>query len=165
MLDIDILWLIGDLVVCGFGLLDVLCYVKLFGNSVCLVLGNYDLYLLVVFVGISCNKFKDWLILFFEVLDVDELLNWLCCQLLLQVDEEKKLIMVYVGIILQWDLQMVKECVCDVEVVLLSDLYLFFFDVMYGDMLNNWLLELSGLVWLCFIINVFICMCYCFFNG
>lgn len=75
----DIFWLMGDLVVCGLGLLDVLCYVKFLGDSVCLVLGNYDLYLLVVFVGISCNKLKDCLILLLEVLDVDELFNWLRC--------------------------------------------------------------------------------------
>lgn len=73
--------------------------------------------------------------------------------------------MVYVGIILQWDLEIVQQCVCDVEVVFFSDFYFFFFDVMYGDMLNYWSNELSGLVCLCFIFNVFICMCYCFLNG
>lgn len=73
----DIFWLTGDLVARGSGSLDVLRYVKFLGDSVRLVLGNYDLYLLAVFVGISRNKSKDRLISLLEASDVDELFNWL----------------------------------------------------------------------------------------
>ena len=106
----DTLWLTGDLVARGPGSLDVLRYVKSLGDSVRLVLGNHDLHLLAVFAGISRNKPKDRLTPLLEAPDADELLNWLRRQPLLQIDEEKKLVMAHAGITPQWDLQTAKEC-------------------------------------------------------
>lgn len=140
----DTLWLTGDLVARGPGSLDVLRYVKSLGDSVRLVLGNHDLHLLAVFAGISRNKPKDRLTPLLEAPDADELLNWLRRQPLLQIDEEKKLVMAHAGITPQWDLQTAKECARDVEAVLSSDSYPFFLDAMYGDMPNNWSPELRG---------------------
>lgn len=94
----DTLWLTGDLVARGPGSLDVLRYVKSLGDSVRLVLGNHDLHLLAVFAGISRNKPKDRVTSLLEAPDADELLNWLRRQPLLQVDEEKKLVMAHAGI-------------------------------------------------------------------
>lgn len=119
----DTLWLTGDLVARGPGSLDVLRYVKSLGDSVRLVLGNHDLHLLAVFAGISRNKPKDRLTPLLEAPDADELLNWLRRQPLLQIDEEKKLVMAHAGITPQWDLQTAKECARDVEAVLSSDSY------------------------------------------
>ncbi|WP_069185372.1 bis(5'-nucleosyl)-tetraphosphatase (symmetrical) ApaH, partial [Escherichia coli] len=124
----DTLWLTGDLVARGPGSLDVLRYVKSLGDSVRLVLGNHDLHLLAVFAGISRNKPKDRLTPLLEAPDADELLNWLRRQPLLQIDEEKKLVMAHAGITPQWDLQTAKECARDVEAVLSSDSYPFFLD-------------------------------------
>ncbi len=117
---------------------------KSLGDSVRLVLGNHDLHLLAVFAGISRNKPKDRLTPLLEAPDADELLNWLRRQPLLQIDEEKKLVMAHAGITPQWDLQTAKECARDVEAVLSSDSYPFFLDAMYGDMPNNWSPELRG---------------------
>lgn len=83
---------------------------KSLGDSVRLVLGNHDLHLLAVFAGISRNKPKDRLTPLLEAPDADELLNWLRRQPLLQIDEEKKLVMAHAGITPQWDLQTAKEC-------------------------------------------------------
>ncbi len=94
-----------SLAVRGPGSLDVLRYVKSLGDSVRLVLGNHDLHLLAVFAGISRNKPKDRLTPLLEAPDADELLNWLRRQPLLQIDEEKKLVMAHAGITPQWDLQ------------------------------------------------------------
>lgn len=71
---------------------------KSLGDSVRLVLGNHDLHLLAVFAGISRNKPKDRVTSLLEAPDADELLNWLRRQPLLQVDEEKKLVMAHAGI-------------------------------------------------------------------
>ncbi|MEN1695508.1 bis(5'-nucleosyl)-tetraphosphatase (symmetrical) ApaH, partial [Pseudomonas aeruginosa] len=147
------------------GSLDVLRYVKSLGDSVRLVLGNHDLHLLAVFAGISRNKPKDRLTPLLEAPDADELLNWLRRQPLLQIDEEKKLVMAHAGITPQWDLQTAKECARDVEAVLSSDSYPFFLDAMYGDMPNNWSPELRGLGRLRFITNAFTRMRFCFPNG
>ncbi len=45
-----------------------------------------------------------------EAPDADELLNWLRRQPLLQVDEEKKLVMAHAGITPQWDLETAQQC-------------------------------------------------------
>ena len=124
----DTLWLTGDLVARGPGSLEVLRYVKSLGDSVRLVLGNHDLHLLAVFAGISRNKPKDRLKPLLEAPDADELLNWLRRQPLLQVDEEKKLVMAHAGITPQWDLETAQQCARDVEAVLSSDSYPFFLD-------------------------------------
>jgi bis(5'-nucleosyl)-tetraphosphatase (symmetrical) len=157
--------LTGDLVARGPGSLDVLRYVKSLGDSVRLVLGNHDLHLLAVFAGISRNKPKDRLNLLLEAPDADDLINWLRRQPLLQVDEEKKLVMAHAGITPQWDLETAQQCARDVEAILSSDSYPFFLDGMYGDYPNSWSTELSGMARLRFISNAFTRMRYCFPNG
>ena len=155
--DVDTLWLTGDLVARGPGSLEVLRYVKSLGDCVKVVLGNHDLHLLAVFAGISRNKPKDRLNPLLEAPDADELLNWLRRQPLMQVDEDKKLVMAHAGITPQWDMETAKQCARDVEAVLSSDSYPFFLDAMYGDMPNNWSLDLSGLARLRFITANWIC--------
>lgn len=98
----DTLWLTGDLVARGPGSLEVLRYVRSLGDSVRMVLGNHDLHLLAVFAGISRNKPKDRVTPLLEAPDADELINWLRRQPLLQVDEDKKLVMAHAGITPQW---------------------------------------------------------------
>ena len=153
--ETDTLWLTGDLVARGPGSLEVLRFVKQLGDSVRIVLGNHDLHLLAVFAGISRNKPKDRLKSLLEAPDADDLLNWLRRQPMMQIDEEKKLVMAHAGITPQWDLETAKQCARDVEAVLASDSYPFFLDAMYGDMPNNWSNELSGLARLRFISNAF----------
>ncbi len=161
----DILWLTGDLVARGPGSLDVLRYVKSLGDSVRLVLGNHDLHLLAVYASISRNKPKDRLTPLLEADDADELINWLRRQPLLQVDEEKKLVMGHAGITPQWDIETAKKCAREVEAVLSSDSYPLFLNAMYGDMPNNWSEALSGLARLRFSTNALTRMRFCFPNG
>jgi len=161
----DTLWLTGDLVARGPGSLEVLRYVKSLGDAVRLVLGNHDLHLLAVYAGISRNKPKDRLTPLLEADDADELINWLRRQPLLQVDEEKKLVMGHAGITPQWDIDTAKKCAREVEAVLASDSYPLFLDAMYGDMPNNWSEELTGLARLRFSTNALTRMRYCFPNG
>jgi len=161
----DTLWLTGDLVARGPGSLEVLRYVKSLGDAVRLVLGNHDLPLLAVYAGISRNKPKDRLTPLLEADDADELINWLRRQPLLQVDEEKKLVMGHAGITPQWDIETAKKCAREVEAVLASDSYPLFLDAMYGDMPNNWSEDLTGLARLRFSTNALTRMRYCFPNG
>ncbi|MGY3113558.1 bis(5'-nucleosyl)-tetraphosphatase (symmetrical) [Pantoea eucalypti] len=161
----DTLWLTGDLVARGPGSLEVLRYVKSLGDAVRLVLGNHDLHLLAVYAGISRNKPKDRLTPLLEADDADELINWLRRQPLLQVDEEKKLVMGHAGITPQWDIETAKKCAREVEAVLASDSYPLFLDAMYGDMPNNWSDDLTGLARLRFSTNALTRMRYCFPNG
>lgn len=161
----DTLWLTGDLVARGPASLEVLRYVRSLGKSLRMVLGNHDLHLLAVFAGISRSKPKDRVTPLLEAPDADELLNWLRRQPLIQVDEEKKLVMSHAGITPQWDIDTALACTRDVEGVLSSESYPLFLDAMYGDMPNNWSCDLSGLARLGFITNSLTRMRYCFPNG
>lgn len=161
----DTLWLTGDLVARGPGSLEVLRYVRSLGSAVRMVLGNHDLHLLAVFAGISRNKPKDRITPLLEAPDADELINWLRRQPLLQVDEEKKLVMAHAGITPQWDIETAKMCAREVESVLSSDSYPLFLNAMYGDMPNNWTPELTGLARLRFSTNALTRMRFCFPNG
>ena len=161
----DTLWLTGDLVARGPDSLEVLRFVRSLGDAVKLVLGNHDLHLLAVFAGISRNKPKDRITSLLAAEDADELINWLRRQPLLQVDEEKKLVMAHAGITPQWDIETAQSCAREVEAVLSSDTYPLFLDAMYGDMPNNWSPELSGLARLRFSTNALTRMRYCFPNG
>lgn len=161
----DRLWLTGDLVARGPASLEVLRFVRSLGDSVKLVLGNHDLHLLAVYAGISRNKPKDRITTLLQAEDADELINWLRRQPLLQVDEEKKLVMAHAGITPQWDIATAKMCARELESVLRSDTYPLFLDAMYGDMPNNWSPELSGLARLRFSSNALTRMRFCFPNG
>jgi len=163
--QVDQLWLTGDLVARGPASLEVLRYVRYLGDCVKMVLGNHDLHLLAVYAGISRNKPKDRITPLLEAPDADLLINWLRRQPLLQVDEEKKLVMAHAGITPQWDIETAKSCAREVESVLSSDTYPLFLDAMYGDMPNNWTPELSGLARLRFSTNALTRMRYCFPNG
>lgn len=161
----DTLWLTGDLVARGPGSLEVLRFVRSLGSAVRMVLGNHDLHLLAVYAGISRNKPKDRITPLLEAPDADELINWLRRQPLLQVDEEKKLVMAHAGITPQWDIETAQMCAREVEAVLSSDSYPLFLNAMYGDMPNNWTPELTGLARLRFSTNALTRMRYCFPNG
>lgn len=161
----DILWITGDLVARGPDSLQVLRYVRSLGDSVRLVLGNHDLHLLAIYAGISRNKPKNNLSELLAAKDCDELINWLRKHPVLQVDEEKKLIMVHAGITPQWDMKTALVCAREVEAILRSDSYPLFLDSMYGDLPNYWDEKLSGLSRLRYITNVLTRMRYCYPNG
>lgn len=161
----DTLWFTGDLVARGPDSLAVLRYVQSLGDRARIVLGNHDLHLLGVYAGISRNKPKDKLTPLLEAPDADALINWLRRQPLLQVDEEKKLVMAHAGLTPQWDIETAISCAQDVEAVLSSDTYPLFIDAMYGDLPNNWSNNLTGLSRLRFITNALTRMRYCFPNG
>jgi bis(5'-nucleosyl)-tetraphosphatase (symmetrical) len=163
--QVDQLWLTGDLVARGPDSLEVLRFVRYLGDCVKMVLGNHDLHLLAVYAGISRNKPKDRITPLLEAPDADLLINWLRRQPLLQVDEEKKLVMAHAGITPQWDIDTAISCAREVEAVLSSDTYPLFLDAMYGDMPNNWVPELTGLARLRFSTNALTRMRFCFPNG
>lgn len=163
--QVDQLWLTGDLVARGPDSLEVLRFVRYLGDCVKMVLGNHDLHLLAVYAGIARNKPKDRITPLLEAPDADLLINWLRRQPLLQVDEEKKLVMAHAGITPQWDIDTAISCAREVEAVLSSDTYPLFLDAMYGDMPNNWVPELTGLARLRFSTNALTRMRFCFPNG
>jgi len=53
-------------------------------------------------------------------------MNWLRKQPLVQIDESLKLIMTHAGVSPQWDLELLKKCAHDLNVMLSSDSYPYF---------------------------------------
>ncbi|WWP00047.1 MAG: bis(5'-nucleosyl)-tetraphosphatase (symmetrical) ApaH [Candidatus Dasytiphilus stammeri] len=164
----DILWLTGDLIARGPDSLKVLRYIRSLEKSVRLVLGNHDLHLIASLYGDYKTPNKKDLEEILKASDAEDLIYWLRHHPLLQIDEEKKIIMSHAGIYPQWDLDTAKECAGEVELMLASDDYLTFLHDMYNDrniMLNSWSPNFKGIVRWQFITNVLTRMRYCFPQG
>ncbi|WP_457913486.1 bis(5'-nucleosyl)-tetraphosphatase (symmetrical) ApaH [Candidatus Gillettellia adelgis] len=161
----DQLWLTGDLVARGPNSLEVLRFVRSLGPAVRLVLGNHDLHLLAIYVGVRRITHKDRMSVLLEAPDIDELINWLRCQPMLQVDDELKIIMTHAGIPPQWKIQDAKICSHEIESCLCSDNKLLFLKDIYSDKSNHWTPELNGFARLHFSINALTRMRYCAPNG
>ncbi|OCG04719.1 bis(5'-nucleosyl)-tetraphosphatase (symmetrical) ApaH [Gilliamella sp. wkB112] len=161
----DTLWLTGDLVARGPNSLDVLRFVKSNNDQIRLVLGNHDLHLLSIYAKVTPPQKKDNLTSVLAAHDYDELMNWLRKQPLIQIDEQLKLIMTHAGISPQWDLETLKKCAYDLNVVLSSDSYPLFLDKMYGNFPDEWSTELQGFERLRYIANALTRMRFCYGDG
>lgn len=117
----DILYLTGDLVSRGPHSLEVLRLIRSFNNSAKTVLGNHDLHLLKTYFGIDYKKFKNHFLKILNAPDSDELINWLCHQPILHIDENKKLLMSHAGIHPQWDINQTKLYAQEIEHILTGD--------------------------------------------
>jgi 3',5'-cyclic AMP phosphodiesterase CpdA len=73
----DRLWLVGDLVNRGPRSLDTLRFVRDLGSAAITVLGNHDLYLLMVAAGSGRRSKGDTLDEILKAADCEELLDWL----------------------------------------------------------------------------------------
>lgn len=115
----DRLWFVGDLVNRGPDSLAVLRYVKSLGSSAVTVLGNHDLHLLAVSMGVTGLQKKDT---FHEVLsapDCNDLLDWLRHQPL--IHQEHGFLLVHAGLLPQWTISQAVILAREVETVLRSD--------------------------------------------
>ena len=117
--DRDRLWFVGDLVNRGPDSLAVLRYVKALGHSAVTVLGNHDLHLLAVSVGVTPSQKKDT---FHEILaapDCQDLLTWLRHQPL--IHRENGFFLVHAGLLPQWTTIQAMTLAREIEAALQSD--------------------------------------------
>lgn len=101
----DQVWLVGDLVNRGPQSLETLRFVRSLGKSAITVLGNHDLYLLMVAAGAVPRRGKDdTLDPIFAAPDVIELLDWLKEQPLAHAAtlEGQRHLMVHAGLLPGW---------------------------------------------------------------
>lgn len=97
---VDRLWCVGDLVNRGHRSLDVLRFIKGLGDSVRVVLGNHDVFLLAVACGAAALRQKDTIGDILTAPDFDELIAWLRNQPL--IHREGDYLMVHAGLLPQW---------------------------------------------------------------
>ena len=151
----DQMWLTGDLVNRGPRSLEVLRLVRSFGNSATTVLGNHDLHLLAVSMGVDAKKKNADT--FDEILaapDRDELLDWLQQRPLLHHDNTLRWTLIHAGLPPQWTLQQAINCACEVESALRDKKKAReLFKHMYGNEPDQWDEELHGWPRLRFITN------------
>jgi bis(5'-nucleosyl)-tetraphosphatase (symmetrical) len=139
----DRLWLVGDLVNRGPQSLETLRFVRGLGSSAITVLGNHDLYLLMVAEDTAPKRGKDDTIA--DVLaapDREELLHWLRHQYLCYVEGEYCL--VHAGLLPQWTAAQARALAAEVEVALQGPDYREVLINMWGSKPAKWSKELTG---------------------
>ncbi|GLT17769.1 bis(5'-nucleosyl)-tetraphosphatase, symmetrical [Vibrio zhanjiangensis] len=156
----DVLWVVGDLVARGPKSLKTLRFIKSLGKSARVVLGNHDLHLLSVSLGLFPAKKKDKTSAILKASDRDELLTWLRHQPLLA--EHDEFVICHAGISPQWTLSTARKCAEEVEAILRGDQWPWLVKNMYDNKPNLWSSRLEGIERYRYIINAFTRMRYCF---
>lgn len=156
----DRLWLVGDLVNRGPHSLATLRHVKALGEAAITVLGNHDLYLLMVAEGVEKRRGKDDTL--DEILaapDRDELLDWLRRQALCHVEGDY--CMVHAGLLPQWDVATARALAGEVEQLLSGPYYRDALTHMWGSEPAGWSDDLAGWDRMRVIVNAMTRMRFC----
>ncbi|MDK9759828.1 symmetrical bis(5'-nucleosyl)-tetraphosphatase, partial [Vibrio sp. D173a] len=127
----DTLWVAGDLVARGPKSLEALRYIRDLGDSAKVVLGNHDLHLLAVSLGLFTAKAKDKTQPILDAPDKEALLSWLREQPLLQ--EHDEFVMAHAGISPQWSLKRARKESEKISALLQSDKWSWLIENMYSN--------------------------------
>lgn len=156
----DRLWLVGDLVNRGPKSLETLRLIKSLGPAAVTVLGNHDLYLLMVAEGGAKFRGKDDTIqAILDAPDCVELLAWLRCQPLCFTEGDYCL--VHVGLLPQWTAARARELSREVEAALQGPDYREFILNLWGSEPAGWSDDLTGWPRLRVIVNAMTRMRFC----
>ncbi len=156
----DRLWLVGDLVNRGPRSLETLRLIKSLGDSALTVLGNHDLYLLMVAEGgARFRASDDTLQGILDAPDAGELLHWLRHQRLCHV--EQGYCMVHAGLLPGWTVAQARRLAAEVEGALQGADYPAFMRHLWGSEPATWSDDLSGWPRLRVIVNAMTRMRFC----
>lgn len=162
--DADRLWLVGDLVNRGPKSLETLRFVRSLGEAAITVLGNHDLYLLMVAEGGAKFRGKDdTLQEIFDAPDCSVLLDWLRQQPLCHT--EGKYCMVHAGLLPQWTVARARELAREVETALQGPNFREFILNLWGSEPAGWSDDLTGWQRLRVIVNAMTRMRFCTLDG
>jgi bis(5'-nucleosyl)-tetraphosphatase (symmetrical) len=152
--DRDRLWFVGDLVNRGPASLQALRRIRALGDSATVVLGNHDLHLVAVALGVARVRSDDTLDEILAAPDRDSLMEWLINRPLLHVEPSLNLCLLHAGLAPQWDLATARACAREFEQALVKNPNRVLGE-MYGDEPNRWDAALTGGGRLRFIVNCF----------
>lgn len=156
----DRLWLVGDLVNRGPKSLETLRLIKSLGPAALTVLGNHDLYLMMVAEGGAKFRAKDdTLQPIFDAPDCAELIHWLRQQPLCHTEGEYCL--VHAGLLPQWTAARARELSREVETVMQGPDYREFILNLWGSEPAGWSDDLTGWSRLRVIVNAMTRMRFC----
>ena len=160
----DRLWLVGDLINRGPRSLETLRFVRDLGDRAVTVLGNHDLYLLMVAEGGAKFRGKDdTLHAVLEAPDCPELLDWL--RHLPLCHTEGNYCMVHAGLLPQWTARQARSLAREVEAALQGEHYADFVRHMWGNDPEAWSDDLIGWPRLRVVINAMTRMRFCTAQG
>lgn len=160
----DRLWLVGDLVNRGPKSLETLRLIKSLGSAALTVLGNHDLYLLMVAEGGAKYRGKDdTLQAVLDAPDAGELLDWLRHQPLCHVEDNYCL--VHAGLLPEWTAQRARELAREVEAALQGPNFREFVQNLWGSEPVAWSDQLTGWPRLRVIVNAMTRMRFCTADG
>ena len=157
---VDRLWLVGDLVNRGPRSLETLRLIKSFGPAALTVLGNHDLYLMMVAEGGAKFRGKDdTLQQIFDAPDCDELIDWLRHQPLCYTEDEYCL--VHAGLLPQWTAHRARALSLEVEAIMQGPEYREFILNLWGSEPAAWSDVLTGWPRLRVIVNAMTRLRFC----
>jgi bis(5'-nucleosyl)-tetraphosphatase (symmetrical) len=154
---------VGDAVNRGPQSLSMLREVRALGDSAELVLGNHDLHLLAVSLGIRKAGRSDTLDEILAAPDCDELLDWLRFRPL--AIREGNYLMVHAGLLPQWTAAQALELAHEVETALRGPDWRTFLHGMYGNEPARWDDSLQGADRLRCIVNALTRIRFCTAEG
>jgi bis(5'-nucleosyl)-tetraphosphatase (symmetrical) len=134
----DTLWFAGDLVNRGPKSLKTLRFIKGLGDKAVSVLGNHDLHLLALYYNENNLKKSDTLEATLNASDSEELMHWLRHQPLVHHDKSLNALMVHAGIPPKWGVKKAIKRSLEVETFIQSPDFHDFFNVMYGNVPDQW---------------------------
>ncbi|MDB5807712.1 MAG: hypothetical protein JWN73_5034 [Betaproteobacteria bacterium] len=147
----DRLWFTGDLINRGPHSAATVRFIRDLGDAATVVLGNHDLYLLMLDAGYGKVHRGDTMQEIFEQPDRAELIAWLRSRKLAHYEDGH--LLVHAGVLPQWDAQKVIALAGEVERALMSDPALFAH--MKGGEPSAWDESLAGYERLRLLINAF----------
>ncbi len=159
----DRLWVVGDLVNRGPESLQVLRLLRELGDAATVVLGNHDLYLLMVAAGYKRRDGDDTLYQVIEAPDRDELLHWLARQPLMHVEGDHAL--VHAGLLPGWTVGRALELAGEVSAVLAGPQAKKFLLNLAGNRPVRWAEKLEGWDRLRVVVNALTRMRFCTADG
>ena len=160
----DRLWLVGDLVNRGPKSLETLRFIRSLGPAALTVLGNHDLYLLMLVAGGAKRRGKDdTLTPILEAPDREELLAWLRQQPLCHTEGQYCLI--HAGLLPGWTVPQARALGHEVEAQLCAPNYAEFLGQLWGSEPAAWSGDLTGWARLRVIVNAFTRLRFCSSEG
>lgn len=159
----DRLWIVGDLVNRGPQSLEVLRLLRNLGSAATVVLGNHDLYLLMVAAGYKRREDDDTLFQVLEAPDRDELLYWLSRQPLLHVEGDH--VLVHAGLLPGWTVARAQALADEVGAALTGSAAHKFLLHLPGNQPERWSEDLAGWDRLRVIVNAMTRMRFCSADG
>ncbi len=165
----DTLWFTGDIVNRGPRSLEVLRFIKSLGEKHITVLGNHDLHVIAVALGVHQINSMDTVQDILQAPDKNALITWLRHRPLLHAAtmnvNQKNYVMTHAGLAPAWSLAEAKKLAQEVETVLRSEHPQYFLEHMYGNEPAQWHAQLTGADRLRCITNYFTRLRFCDEDG